>query len=289
MLFRSMLNKDTGFNKEQLVVLEQVDVLGTRMKSLKESLKTIPGVLNVASSSTVPGRTKNHESYKIEGRQDKVLIMQTSDVDYNFLDTYGITLVSGRFFSESYPSDREACLVNESAIKNFNIADPEKTRIIEGNKYLSIVGVVRDFNFESLHNPVQPYIFRFQNENTMMGYITIRLSSVNYTKTISDIGSVWAEYTENSPLQYYFVDEDYAKMYKQETNNAKLAVLFTILAIFIASLGLFGLTSYTVEQRTKEIGVRKAMGSSVIGIYIEISKEIIILVSISAQIGRAHV
>ena len=175
--------------------------------------------------STVPGRTNNHESYKIEGRQDKVLIMQTSNVDYDFLDTYGITLVSGRFFSESYSSDREACLVNESAVKNFSITDPEKTRIIEGNKYLSILGVVRDFNFESLHNPVQPYIFRFQDENSMMRYITIRLSALNYSKTISAIEAVWKEYTENSPLQYYFVDEDFAKMYKQEASNAKLAVI----------------------------------------------------------------
>jgi putative ABC transport system permease protein len=280
-----MLNKDTGFNKKQLVVMEGADALGTRMKSFKETVKNIPGVINMASSTTVPGGTKNHESYTVEGRQEKALIMQTSYVDYNFLDTYGMTLVSGRFFNESYPSDKEACLVNESAVKRFSITDPEKTRIIEGNKYIPILGVVRDFNFESLRSPVQPYIFKFQNEDNLQGYITIRLSSLNYSKTINAMEAVWKEYTENSPLQYYFVEEDFAKMYRQEIQIAKLAVLFTMLAILIASLGLFGLTSYTVEQRTKEIGVRKAMGSSATGVYLEISKETIILVSISAIIA----
>jgi len=280
-----MLNKDVGFNKEQLVVLEGVDALRTKMKSFKETVKTIPGVINVASSTAVPGRTYNHDSYRMEGRMDKFLIMQTSYVDYNYLDTYGMTLVSGRFFNESYPSDKEACLVNESAVINFSITDPEMTRIIEGDKYLSILGVVRNFNFESLRNPIQPYIFKLQNENNMWGYLTVKLSALNYSKTISAIEAAWKEYSENSPMQYFFVNEDFERMHRQENQNAKLAVLFAMLAIFIASLGLFGLTSYTVEQRTKEIGVRRAMGSSVTGIYLEILKEIIILVSISAIIA----
>jgi putative ABC transport system permease protein len=280
-----MLSKDVGFNKEQLLVLERADALGTKLKSFKETVKTFPGVINIASSTSVPGRTYNHDSYMMEGRKDEFLIMQTSYVDYNYLDTYGMTLVSGRFFNESYPSDKEGCLVNESAVINFSISDPEKTRIIEGNKYLPILGVVRNFNFESLQNPIQPYIFKLENENTMWGYITVKLSALNYSTTISAIEAAWKEYSGNSPMQYFFVNEDFERMYKQENQNAKLAVIFATLAIFIASLGLFGLTSYTVEQRTKEIGVRKAMGSSVIGIYLEISKEIIVLVSISALIA----
>jgi putative ABC transport system permease protein len=113
----------------------------------------------------------------------------------------------------------------------------------------------------------------------------VRLSAKNYSQTINDIEKVWKEYAANAPLQYYFVDADFEKMYVQEKQNAKMAVIFSILAIFIATLGLFGLTSFTVEQRTKEIGVRKAMGSSVAGIYVEISKEIVILVSVAALIA----
>jgi len=144
---------------------------------------------------------------------------------------------------------------------------------------------VKNFNFETLRNPIGPYILKFQNDNTLWGYITVRLSAQNYSKTIIAIEDKWKEFVSNNPLQYYFLDADFELMYKQEKQNAQMAVIFSILAIFIAALGLFGLTSFTVEQRTKEIGVRKAMGSSITGIYIEISKEIVILVSISALIA----
>jgi putative ABC transport system permease protein len=201
-----------------------------------------------------------------------------------------MTLASGRFFNESYTTDQQACLVNETAIKDFGITDIQGTRFMEPQdsgkmNYLPILGVVKNFNFESLRNPIGPYILKFQNDGMMWGYLSVRISAMNYAATIRAIESKWKEFTANNPLQYYFLDEDFEKMYVQEKQNAQMAVIFAVLAIFIAALGLFGLTSFTVEQRTKEIGVRKAMGSSNVGIYVEISKEIIILVSISALIA----
>lgn len=284
-----MLNKDVGFNKEQLIVIERAHVIGNRMKSFKERVKSIPGVINMASSTALPGRTNNNNGYMIEGRKDETFLMTTSWVDYDFLDTYEMKLDSGRVFNESFTTDRQACILNESAMKNFGITSMEKTRIMRpdenGSEYLSVIGVVKNFNFESLRNPVQPYILLLQGENNYWGYITVRLSSANYASTISAIEKTWKEFASNTPLQYYFLDADFQKMYSQEQQNAKMAMIFSLLAIFIASLGLFGLTSYTVEQKTKEIGVRKAMGSSVAGIYMQISKEIIILVSVSALIS----
>jgi putative ABC transport system permease protein len=279
-----MLNKDVGFNKEQLLVINRANVLGGKMKSFKESVKEIPGVINI------PGRNNNNNGYRIEGRKDESFLMTTNWVDYNYLDTYGMTLVSGRTFDESYSSDKDACLVNEAAIKDFSITDIKTVRFMEprdsGNmNYLPILGVVRNFNFQSLRNPISPYILKFQNEGMLWGYLSVRISAQNYSKTISQIESRWKEFTANDPMQYYFMDEDFEKMYTQEKQNAQMAVIFSILAIFIAGMGLFGLTSFTVEQRTKEIGVRKAMGSTVAGIYIEISKEIVILISISALIA----
>jgi len=284
-----MLNKDVGFNREQLVVIERAHVIGNRMKSFKERVKSIPGVINIASSTALPGRTNNNNGYMIEGRKDETFLMTTSWVDYDFLDTYEMKLDSGRVFSESYTTDRQACILNESAMKNFGITDMEKTRIMRpgenGLEYLSIIGTVRNFNFESLRNPVQPYILLLQGENNYWGYITVRLSPANYASTISAIEKIWKEYTSNTPLQYYFLDADFQKMYSEEQQNAKMAMIFSLLAIFIAALGLSGLTSYTVEQKTREIGVRKAMGSSVAGIYFQISKEIIVLVSVSSLIS----
>ncbi len=284
-----MLNKDVGFKKDQLIVIERADVVGSKMKAFKASIKGIPGVVNVASSTALPGRTNNNNGYMMEGRKDESFLMATAWVDYDFLETYGITLASGRSFNESYTTDNRACIINESALKNFNITDLEKTRILKPGEYplasYSIIGVVRNFNFESLRNPIQPYRMLRRDEYSLWGYITVRLAAGNYSNTINEIEKVWKEYASNSPLQYYFLDADFEKMYSEEKQNARMAVIFAILAIFIASLGLFGLTSYTVEQRTKEIGVRKAMGSSIAGIYVEISKEIIILVSISALIA----
>jgi putative ABC transport system permease protein len=284
-----MLNKDVGFSKEQLIVIERADVVGNKMKSFKESLKRIPGVINIASSTAVPGRTNNNNGYMMEGRKDETFLMTTAWVDYDYLNTYGMTLVSGRPFNESFTTDKQACILNESSVKNFSITDLEKTRILrpgeKGPESISIIGVVKNFNYESLRNPIQPYILLLQDENNFWGYISVRLTAANYSSTISEIEKIWKEYASNSPLQYYFLDADFEKMYSQEKQNAQMAVIFAVLAIFIASLGLFGLTSYTVEQRTKEIGVRKAMGSSITGIYVVISKEIIILVSISALIA----
>jgi putative ABC transport system permease protein len=285
-----MLNKDLGFNKEQLIVINRAEALGTKMKSFKEVVKNIPGVINISSSTAIPGRTNNNNGYMMEGRKDETFLMATSWVDYNFLDTYGMTLVSGRSFNESFTSDKDACIINETARKDFKVTDIDKTRFMEPGdsgkvNYLPVIGVVKNFNFESLRNPIGPYILKFQNDNMLWGYITVRLSPQNYSKTISAIEDKWKEFVSNNPLQYYFLDADFELMYKQEKQNAQMAVIFSILAIFIASLGLFGLTSFTVEQRTKEIGVRKAMGSSVAGIYVVISKEIVILVSVSALIA----
>lgn len=285
-----MLKKDVGFNKDQLIVINRAEALGQKIKSFKQSVKTIPGVVNISSSTAVPGRTNNNNGYGLEGRKDQSFLMVTNWVDYNFLDTYGMQLASGRTFNESFSTDNDACLVNESVIKNFEIPEPEKARFMQPGpenqrKYIPVIGVVKNFNFESLRNPIGPCILCFQSENFMWGYITVRLTAKNYAATISEIEKVWKDYTTNTPLQYYFLDADFEKMYIQEKQNARMAVVFSILAIFIAALGLFGLTSFTVEQRTKEIGVRKAMGSSVSGIYVVVSREIVILVSIAALIA----
>ncbi|HBH84697.1 MAG: hypothetical protein A2X05_12180 [Bacteroidetes bacterium GWE2_41_25] len=285
-----MLNKDVGFDKENLVVINRAGALGNKVKSFKENVKKIPGVLNIASSTAVPGRNNNNNGYGIEGRKDESFLLMTNWIDYDYIDTYGMTITDGRNFNESYTTDQEACLVNESTIKDFNITDISQTRFLQPRDsgrydYRQITGVVKNFNFESLRNPIQPYIFQFKRDEILWGYLTVKLNGQNIAQTINEIEKVWQEYLTDDPLQYYFLEEDFEQMYIQEKQNAQMAVIFSILAMFIAGLGLFGLTSFTVEQRTKEIGVRKAMGSSIAGIYFEISKEIMILVTISAIIS----
>jgi putative ABC transport system permease protein len=285
-----MLNKDVGFNKQQMLVINRAQALESRVDAFKDAVKEIPGVINIASSTAVPGRNNNLNGYGLEGRKEESFLMTTNWIDYDYISTYGMALTKGRNFDKSFTTDRDACIINESAAKNFGIPDIENARFMQPSetgefRYLQVIGIVKDFNFESLRNPIQPYAFCFKGNDNLWGYVTIRLSAQNYQQTITEIENRWKEFTSNDPMQYYFVDEDFEQMYSQEKQNAQLAVIFSILAIFIAALGLFGLTSFTVEQRTKEIGVRKAMGSSVSGVYFVISREIIMLVSISALIA----
>lgn len=284
-----MINKDPGFVREQLFVVENQEALGTKVESFKDAVKTIPGVIAVTSSTCVPGSMNSNNGYMVEGRKEETILMWTDYVDYEFLTTYGIQLNSGRSFSKDYVADKDACLLNEAALKKFNI-DPSKMRIMgyrDSGKvfYYPIIGVVRDFSFESRQNQIAPFIFRLRNNNQTYGYITVKLSPENIRGTISGIEGRWKEFVTDEPFKYFFVDEAMGKLYLKEKQNARMALTASLLAIFIAVLGLFGLTSYTVEQRTREIGIRKAMGSSVRRIYFEISREIIILISVSALIS----
>lgn len=162
-----------------------------------------------------------------------------------------------------------------------NISNPLNSRLVSGDQKLPIIGVVKDFHFESLQNEINPYVFRFKNDNINYGYISLRLSKNAGSNTLNEIEKVWAKFAPGTPVQYYFIDQDFAQKYKEEKQNAQLSVLFTFLAIIIASLGLFGLTSIAIEQRTKEVGIRKSMGASAISILYLFSKEFLVLVSVS--------
>jgi putative ABC transport system permease protein len=285
-----MLDKDMGFNKEQMLVINRAQSLESRVEPFKDAAKKISGVINIASSTAVPGHNTYTGGYGIEGRKEESFMMTANWIDYNFIDTYKMTLVKGRNFDKSFTNDLNTCLINESAARNFGITDIESTRILQPapngeSRFLQVIGIVKDFNFESLRNPIQPYVFLYKGNEYLWGYVTVKISAQNYQQTIADINDLWKEFTSDVPMQYFFIDEDFEQMYRQEKQNAQLSVVFSILAILIAVLGLFGLTSYTVEQRTKEIGVRKVMGSTVSEIYFVISKEIILLISISALIA----
>ena len=287
-----MINKDMGFNKEQLLVIRRASVLGTQVKPFKDELLKISGVANVSASTAAPAHNNNGNGYTMEGRNQETFLIETNWVDYDYFDTYGISLASGRLFDREYPTDQEACIINNSAIQNFGIENPFVTRFNvpdddpEAEKlYMPIIGVVNDFHFRSLHSRIEPYIFRFKNDNILWGYVSIRLAADAPKNTVKEIENVWKNFTSNEPMQYFFMDEDLKRLYNEEQQNATLSIVFTILGIIIAALGLFGLTSFTVEQRTKEIGIRKAMGASVRNVFYIISKEIIILVSISTIIA----
>jgi putative ABC transport system permease protein len=279
-----MINKDLGFNKEQLLVIDRADIIGNRIDPFKEAIAKIPNVIKVASSTAVPGHSESGYAYMVEGKSGEVYDFRINYVDSNYFDTYGIKFLSGRAFNKLYATDRNACIVNECAVKRLSIGNPFTTRLVEGDNKLSIIGVVRNFHYEALQTEINPYIFRLK-EKTNYGFISLKLSKNATASTIKEIEKVWKDYASNDPIQYFFMDQDFALKYKEEKQNAQLSVIFSILAIIVAALGLFGLTSFTIEQRTKEIGIRKTMGTPLISIFYLISKEFIILVSISTVIA----
>lgn len=282
-----MINKNLGFDKEQLFVIRRVHTLRTQIKSFKDEINKLPGVIASTHSTMVPGHENNNISYLINGRpKDELYPMSTNWADADFLKVYNIKMKEGSFFNEETNSTTLNCILNQAAIKDFNIDDPFNTQIQsfieDGTADYNIVGVVNNFHIKSLHEKVSPFIFLPQNENTNWGYITIRLSSENIAKTIKQIEDTWKEFTNNEIMLSFFMDKEFEQMYNQEKTNSKLSVLFAIFAVIIASLGLFGLTSFTTEQRTKEIGIRKALGSSVTNIFYLISKDILKLVLIAS-------
>jgi len=280
-----MLNKDLGFNKEQLLVISHADAIGDQIKVFKDELAKIPEVLKVASSTAVPGRSESGKTYVVEGRVGDIMEFKINYIDYDFFETYGISLTSGRDFNESFTTDNTACIVNETAVKRLNLTNPLATRLVDNFEKLSIVGIVKNFHFESLQNEINPYVFKIKSEGDNYGFFSIRLSTRATSNTIKEVEKVWNVFAGNDPLQFFFMDQDFEQKYKEEKQSAQLSVIFSILAVIIASLGLFGLTSFTIEQRTKEIGIRKIMGASLAGIFYLISKEFIWLVTISALIS----
>ena len=267
-----------------------MDLLGPAT-AVGEELLGIPGVMKVSSSTAVPGHENNNNGYMIKGRPDESFLLQTNWVDYDYLETYGMQLADGRFFDETFATDSGACIVNECTVRNYQLTDPFSTNFIvfEGNdetkKYRKVIGVVQDFHYESLRHRIGPYIMRLKGDDWSWGFISIRLSPQAGPKTIKEIEEVWGSFTNKDPMQYFFMDTDLERLYKEERQNSKLAILFTVLGILVASLGLYGLTSFAVQQRTKEIGVRKTFGASVGNIWYLIAKEILILVTIAAVIA----
>ncbi len=285
-----MQNKDLGFDKEHLLVLNRADIIGNKIESFKEELNKLPDVVCVTASTALPSRNNNNNGHMVEGRRDETLLLETAWADYDFIETFGMEMAQGRFFDRDYPSDKEACVINESTDTHNNFTDPLKIRFLTdlevGNtEYMQVIGVVKDFHFRSLQTEITPYIIIFKNEDMNWGYITARISGKEINKTVHNVEQIWKDFSNNEPIQYFFLDESFNNLYKEEARNSTLAIIFTVLAIVIASLGLFGLTSFTVEQRTKEIGIRKAMGASIVTIFYLISKEIILLISVAALIA----
>jgi putative ABC transport system permease protein len=286
---RFMVNKDLGFDKEMQFVISRTDALRKKIVSFRQEIEKLPGVIGSTNSTMVPGYPNNNNAFQIEGKPtEQTYLMQVNWTDYDFLKTYGITMKEGRYFSPDFSSDTLSMVINERAIEEFGITDTFGTRFIEParegeqKRYYNVVGVVKDFHYQSLRERINPCVFILKPpEWDWTGYITIRLAPENTKNTIKEIEKTWNSFTGNEPLEYFFLDDNFRKFYFEEIRTSRIAVAFSILAIIIACLGLFGLTSLATELRAREIGIRKVMGSSINRIIILFARETVFLILIA--------
>ena len=210
-------------------------------------------------------------------------------VDHRFAQTYELAMAAGRFYRQDFGSDRtESFIVNEAAAKMIGWKSPQEAvekRINYGNRDARIVGVLKDFNFESLHQEIQPMIFFIPRDSTRFNFLSFRLDGAHIDEGLAHLKATWQTFLPEYPFEYRFLDEQYGKLYEAEQRQGRVFISFALLAILIACLGLFGLTAFVVQQRVKEIGIRKVLGATVPGLLMLLSKDFLKLVAIALLIA----
>lgn len=289
---RFLLNKNLGYDKEQLVVIKRTFPLSSSHYTFCREIEKIPGVVSASNSTTYLGYNNHTEAYQIKGRKAaENYLFATNYVDEEFMKTYNFHLAgkNSRFFDPAYGSDGSAILINEAAVAEFGITDPLSSTILESSitgdtNHLRIIGVIEDFHHSSLRDPIGPYMLRYKTEELEWpGYINVRLgvAGKGVPITISKIKDIWIQMTGNAPFQFFFLEDELNNYYNEERRTGRLSLLFAILSTFIACLGLFGLTLHHTHRRTREIGIRKAMGASIKDIIRVVSREVVLLMGIS--------
>jgi len=284
-----MKNKDLGFDAEQVVAIPiKSGSIRDRIETFKAEVLQNPSVLSACASFGTPasgtgsGRTFIPEGYP-EGES---IHMETLFIDYDFIETFGLTLINGRNFSREFPTDIEhAFILNETAVKKLGWDNPVGKRFSEedSGKEAKIIGVVKDFHYESVLYEISPMVLTMRP--FQFNYISAKVRLENVSQALSFLETKWKEFAPEYPFEYFFVDEEFDTYYNFEQRQGQLFTYCSILAIFISCMGIFGLASFTAEKRTKEIGIRKVLGASVSGIVVLLSKELVKWVLVANIIG----
>jgi putative ABC transport system permease protein len=281
---RYVQTKDLGFDKEETIVVRGTNDLSNQLQSFEDELRANRGIVGLTNSNAIPGFQGGDNACRLEGiPESHYEDIQQMFCDYDFAETYKLGIADGRFFSKEHPSDSAAVVVNEEVVKSFNAkeivgkylvypaAGPARTDL----KY-EIIGVVKDFNYRSLHEPIRPLAIRlFPNRGFIGRFVTVRLAPGDHLSTISFIENVWKKYAGDQEFSWNFLDDNLQRLYAADQRTSEIAGAFAVLAIFIACLGLLGLAAFVTEQRTKEIGIRKVLGASVAEIVALLSKEFV--------------
>ena len=255
-------NVNLGFDKEQIIVLENAHALDGKYDTFKGQLLTHSDINDVSISWSIPGKSFMNWGCSPEGRDGwTTLNINLTDVD--FLKTFGMSMTAGRYFSSDFPSDSSAIIINDNAQKLLEWEDPLERKIKMNNKEFHVVGIIKDYHYESLHTEVRPMGMLVLPESWTPNYVSIKTSGMNVQETLDLVESKWGAITGDFPFQYTFYDQEYDQLYKNEVQTSNMFIFFAAIAIFIACLGLFALSAFVAEKRTKEIGIRKVNGAGI--------------------------
>jgi putative ABC transport system permease protein len=286
-------SKKLGFNKDQVLILDGTHALGSNSRAFLEEVRKMPGVVSGTEAAYWPveNSSRSDNTYFTSPVMDarNGLDMQSWRVDDQYVPTMGMEIIKGRNFSREFGTDSLAMIINEEAAKAMGMADPvgkflytgdypDQTKIL---KY-TIIGVVKDFQFENMHKSVGPLNFRYKPEDYGMGF---RVSTKDVHGLVGKVESRFKAMAPGMPFMYRFLDDSFDEMYRTEQRMGRLALTFSLLAILIACLGLFGLAAYMAEQRTKEIGIRKVLGAGTLTVVNLLSADFLRLVAIASIIA----
>jgi putative ABC transport system permease protein len=275
-----MHEKNLGLDKQNILVVENSDRLGANKEAFRNALEQQNGIKKTSyTNNSFPG-VGNTTVFRAAGSEQDH-IMGVYYADYNHVDVLKLELKEGRYFSPDFPSDSSAILLNEAAAREFGFDKPVGEEILytndSGVEHLKVIGIVRNFNFESFKTQVRPLSIRFTKN---AGNLMVRYEG-DAAAAIQSVGKLWKQYAANEPFEYDFLDEEFDNLFRAEQRMGLISTIFSGLAIFIACLGLFALAAFTAEQRTKEIGIRKALGATSFNLIIILSKEFTWLVIIA--------
>jgi putative ABC transport system permease protein len=289
--------KDLGFSKEQVVFFQTRGGVNENLETFKAELKNSPNILSVTSGYGLPGDQFAGESVRVPDKEDQQFSTTLFIGDHDYIKTLGLKMIAGRDFSRERTTDeREAFIINQTAVKEFGFGTPElalgqridweewapadTTNPVKKGK---VIGVVQDFHYKSLHEKVTASVIQIYPAVNFK--VAVKLRTENLPNTLAYINGVWNRFSPGYPLDLQFMDETYGKMYKSEEKLASLIWIFTLLAIGVGCMGLFGLAAYSAEQRTKEIGIRKVLGAGVFNIVGLLSKSFVVMVVISCLLA----
>ena len=259
-------NRRLGFDKDQVVVVHNAEVLGSRLDAYRERLKERAEVLGVSAVRSVPGRGTPNWGIGVEGvSRERPLNMNFLSCDQDFASALNIRMLEGRFLSRDFPTDVDAVVINKKAAEYFGIPDPvgKKVQIWSFRKAYTIVGIMDNIYFESLHRDVRPmgYLLPEAINSTRRPFLLVKVRSERMTDVMAGLERAWNEFSPGLPFEFTFLDERVESLYQNDIRAGRIVSMFSVLAIFVSCLGLFGLAAFVTEQRTREIGIRKVLGA----------------------------